>query len=322
LNHRYGQRKANGLKFRSRYSMIGIDLGSYQLKLVQLVQNRGNISLYQRISQPTPRGLIDKGKIKDINAMADLLRQLRGKQGWRTNKVNLCLSPQCFYFSRLTLPPMKASDLKNAMRLEVEKRFSLLPENAVYSFTAARLNLYDKEYEHEYLLVAAAKETANAYTEAAHKAGFKPLALEISPFSLLRVAHFSGASDDDNKGTTLILDLGHHDSTLLLLHNGEFCFYRNLRIGINNFIQSEKENGRYTLFPPDNKGFLNAAGLLTTRLNQSVDYWLEQSEITIEYPRTLQLCGGGVFLKGLPSFLGNRLKLKPKLYTPFAFRCP
>jgi len=284
--------------------------------MVQLCQDRGRIIILKKASFTIPEGLIEKGRITDTPALTAILRQLRKEHNWKKDYVNLCLGPQAFHLARLNLPPMRAKDLNSAMRWEMEKRFPLTAENAVFSFCPATGSSDNRSKDREYLLVAADKNIASEYTITTQNAGFKPVSLEISPFSLLRIPAFLYLDKDiQPKEHALILDIGYLNTTALITGEGKFCFYRNLRIGAKHFLQQDKNKRDTIYYKPDSEAFLNTARLLTARLNQSVDYWLEQADQTGNYPSSLLLSGGGIFIPGLPAFISKTLNIKPSLYS-------
>ena len=58
---------------KGRYSSIGLDLGSSQIKLMQLRQERGEIFLHQYGIYDLPEEAVTAGRITDAAILADRL---------------------------------------------------------------------------------------------------------------------------------------------------------------------------------------------------------------------------------------------------------
>jgi type IV pilus assembly protein PilM len=309
-------RKITSFKYQGKYSPIGLDPGSHQLKLAQLAVENDQLYCHQRIACPTPKSIFEKGMLKNPKSLAAVLRQLRNNINWNSNTVNLCLGPSSFNLTRVKLPAMNKRDLARTMSLEVEMRFSMNPRNTVFSYCSLS-NPADKgqpERFREYILVAADRDLITAYVDAVKLAGFKPGIIEVSPLSLLRLpGRFFTGSDAIMSGCTLLIDIGHCDSSFIIFNSNSFCFYRNLRSGASGISGRVNRSARASLN--------DFAADLLAGVEQSLEYWLEQSENNRLYPETLYLSGGGIYIPGLASALGKRLGLKPRLFKPVASLC-
>ncbi len=303
-------------KYRGRYSPIGFDPGNFQLKLVQLAVEKNRLCCHRRISCPTPPGLFNQGKLNNPEKLSTILRQLRNETNWRNNTINLCLGPQSFNLARVKLPIMNKRDLARTMSLEVETRFSMIPRDTVFSycplFEEANINKTNKLKE--YILVAADKSVSASFVNAVKLAGFKIGIIEVSPLSLLRFPEKPGVGNSpDASSCSLLIDIGHSDSSFIIYNSNSFSYYRNLRSGVSGFGKT------------GNRSVRTNSNILDTRflagVEQSLEYWLEQSENDRLYPEKLYLCGGGIYTPGLAAAIGERLGLRPRLYNPVAALC-
>lgn len=313
--------------FRSRYSPIGIDFGSAQIKIIQLCHHRGRIALYRKAIVPTPAGSVKDGRINKPEPLIDVLKKVRQSAGFNKNKANLALCSQSFFLRRVTLPPMKNAEIKKAMRWEVEKYFPLSSSEAVFDYCLIVKSAEMNNSSSDYLLAAAAKETADIYTTVAQKAGFYPASLEIEPLARFRALCLSGQADRDRANTCqALLNIGHGSTSLLIACGGSFQFYRNIKFGIDNLCRHVAESkslncheayqlifSRGTLVE---RGLQEAAEELALEIGQSLSYWYEQSARTEPQMDEVKICGGGAAVPGLAAYIAGRLQLKARLFSP------
>lgn len=281
----------------------------------------------------TPVGAIEEGKIVKPDQLIEQLKLLKQNIRWHKNKVNLCLGSQAFFMRRVQLPPMTEAEIQKALRWEVEKHFPLTAKEAVFDYCQVDSCRDIKLSAREYLLAAVPKETANAYTAALESAGFKTVSLEIQPLSLLRSLvnrKTAGREHKSKQGTAccVLLEAGFRDSTLLIVRDEEYQLYRSLKIGIDHFCQAALNTNStdylkahrqvYAKGTLDERGLTKTADQLASKILQSLTYWEEQSSLSEPEVQSLEICGGGAFIPGLASHLGQKLSIRPRLYNPLS----
>ncbi len=312
-------------KYKSSTSPIGIDIGSAQVKIVQLQQRAGILSFITCVSSPTPEGTISEGRIKDPEKLSHKLSQLKKKLTLKDNRVNLCLGPEAHYLRIIALPPLSKKDLQKTLPWELEKHFPLKAVNAVYDCCP----LIDKgttgNGSISYILAAAETETANILTGVAVKAGFKPLSLEVTPLSLLRVEvlNQNGNLSKNGRSNIALLDIGYRSSTLLLIGSGELKYSRHLRLGVLDFLKEVSFVNDISLSEAERLIFqsttlavgntIKSAELLLEQINSSIGHYLDQSGSGGAEPSFLAISGGGGTIPGLISYLQSKLSIKVEL---------
>ncbi len=313
-------------RYRGRYSPIGLDLGSAFIKMLQLRRSGGGEAVHCLAAAPAPAGALKNGRISSPGLLAERLKQLRLKHPWHKNRVNICLGLQSFYLRRVKLPAMKEAERARAMRWEVEKHFPVSAEDAVFDYCPLESEV-SGALNGEYLLAAAAKDTADSYTETVASAGFIPAALEIEPISLLRA--LNSAAYKTGRPLSLfrvLLNIGFERSALLVSCGGEYQFHRLLNTGLKHFYRSAAEkhgcsfNRAHRLVfsgkPLAERGLFPAAEQLAGQAAQSISYWFDQAGIPDVELHEFNLCGGGAFIPGLAAFLKNSFPVKPGIYDP------
>ncbi len=312
-------------------SLLALDIGVHSIKLAQL-RRKGSRVILTRFGQiETPKGVLEGGKVKDAEAVAQRVRLLMKRHRIREKKVLLSLSDQVVITRPVKMPKMTAKELKEAMRWEAEKYITLPIEDAVVDYVKLHDITGQEKDEVEVLLVASPREVVNGYIEVMENINLYPVAIDIEAFSLLRVMRYlyGATMSADNEGKIfLVLDLGADSTNLVVIEDGQFAFSRNIAIGGNSFTQAVMESENVDREEAESlkatTRFLSIMGIqalvddLLREIRRSIDYYLlyrgNKSDKNInEFWAT----GGGIRQNGLLSFLGHDLKLEPRIINPF-----
>lgn len=317
---------------RGKYSNLGLDLGSAMIKILQLKRHRGRIAVHQRVALQPSSAYNGQMPGNERKALIEKLTRCRLESGFRGNRVNLCLSGRDCYMKALVMPPMKPKELIKALHLEAEKIFPLKADEAVINYCDNGAANHNGREAREVLLVATTKNKADYYTSLALEAGFDPVSLETEPLSLLRsLYHRSPRSAKVNK-PRLLLEIGSVTSKLLLLERGYYRYHRVLSAGIKSICRpltthparSRLENtintaGRQVTgknVETRKRPVENAAFQLVRSIEETLEYWAVQGDQDRLNLTSMELCGGGVFIPGLASYLQENLNLKIILHDP------
>ncbi len=293
----YQKNSSKPLQVNGNYSPVAIDPGSSLIKAIQLQEVKGQIKISGAATLPAPTDLYNQGLLTEHSKLVAALKEIKSLKKWRGREISLSLNPRSFYLTRISMPPMKKSDLDRAMRWEMEKRFAIPAEQAIFSYCPVNPEKDHYGTESDYLLAAVSAATAKLYSSAAEQAGLKLISLEAAPLALIRMAAFSHTDKTGGNNCSLLIDLGRRSTTLVITYNHCYTYYRSLQ---------------YTVNPADSTSQQN----LYRAIGRSVDYWQEQGERPDRYPTVLRICGGGTAIPGLAGGLARYLKIKPSLLCP------
>ncbi len=312
---------------RGKYSNLGLDLGSAMIKILQLKQHRGRIAIHHRVAFQPSTAYSRQEPGNERKEIIEKLNRCRLESGFRGNRVNLCLSGRDCYMKTLVMPPMKPKELKKALHLEAEKLFPLKAEEAVINYCDNGTANYNGQETRELLLVATTRNKADYYTNLALEAGFDPVSLETEPLSLLRSLYYRSPRSLKINKPRLLLEIGAGASTLILLAGGLYRHHRVLGPGINSIYHPVASRAEGSVIPAgrrvsgENREIRKrpvekAAAQLVRSIEETLEYWAVQGEQDRLKLTSLELCGGGVFIPGLASYLQEKLHLKLCLHDP------
>ncbi len=306
---------------KKRFSLIGLDLGSKLIKVVQFSNRKGIITPYCLKLFPTPSHTLCDGFIVDHEKLSATLNKILNKYPWKGKKVNLTLGAKAFYTKPIYLPPMKQKDTIKALKWQIENHFPLKASEVTFDYHYINTEHENNDGKANILLTATKKETVNSYMNLISKAGFIPAGIEISPLTLLRSALANRElRASKTNSIQVILDIGYSYSTIVLTSHLNYRYSRILKFGIADFCRAashktnlssiESEKFIYSQEDLSVKRIFKKAEVFAYQVRESLVYGLSHTCKPVEKLDTIWLSGGGSYIPNLANHLQNRLALK------------
>lgn len=313
-------------------SCLGLDIGSSQIKAVELERRGRGIRLRRAASTPTPPRSIRRGVVAHGENLAQALRQFQSQHRFAADHVILGFSSQDVAVKLTDLPAMAPKELRQALEFELgdilRLSFNSIDE---ISFSFAEVTRTNERLE--VLVVGCRREIVEAYVQAARPAGLRPHAIDVNAFALPRLCSSSGRA--------CFIDIGAEQTKIYVEADGGYKLYRILAVGGTNLTNGvmdafdlsweAAEDLRFT----HNLDYLlqegtGAESLLRSVVQQFVGGVLQ----TFDYLRAREsravgselaailgdvyLCGGGALQSGLREVLRDEAETDIQLLNPFA----
>jgi type IV pilus assembly protein PilM len=213
--------------FKKDQSVLGIDVGSSAIKIVQIKKKHGKAVLqtYGELALG-PYGGLEIGRAialppdKVITAIKDILRE--AKTTTTACGTSLPLSASLIAF--ITLPPVPDKQIGEVVTIEARKYipvpmnevlldYSVIPreENYVSEDETAKT---EKQQGRDVLVIAIHNDFINEYQSIMSGCGLTPSFYEIEIFSSIR------AVTDRGVGTSMIVDMGARSTKLYIVERG------------------------------------------------------------------------------------------------------
>ncbi|HEY8464568.1 MAG TPA: type IV pilus assembly protein PilM [Bacillota bacterium] len=307
---------------------LGLDIGTSSIKLLEL--EGGNPFRINRFGiVPLPEGALAGGVIKNSAAVTEAIQEAYRSQHLKNKRVQVAIAGQAVVVRNIKLPLIEDdAEVANAIYWEAE-RYIPFPVNEV-SLDHIVISRDQQQQEMEVMLVCAHNDIINSHLEVLHRAGLQPVAIDIQPFALMRALGLEKALNNQN---IAVMDIGAGTSDLSIFKNGISKFTRILPLGGirytenimkvmgNSFGEAEQlklelgdATADLTMLAPDspeykvNYSIQNTLRELVLELRRSLDYYYLQQRG--EEIGKLIVCGGGVKMKNLTTYLQQELDLK------------
>ncbi len=135
-------------------SRIGLDIGSTAVRAVELTGG-DKPTVIHAAQVPLPAGAVENGEVRETEAVAEALRELWQRGGFKQKRVWLGVGNQRVVVREIALPYMAEKDLRASLGLQVQEFIPMPVDDAVLDFDPIEEFEQDDRKMLRMLLVAA-----------------------------------------------------------------------------------------------------------------------------------------------------------------------
>lgn len=311
--------------------LIGLDIGSSSVKLVELVDaGKGMLRLERYAIEPLPRGAVVDGNIDKIDVVAEAVRRAWRKSGAKIKNVAMALPASAVITKRIALPAnLREEELEMQVESEANQYipFALDEVSLDFQVLGAIPNSPD---DVEVLIAASRKEKVEDRVAVAQAAGLKPVIVDVESYAA-RAAIERLIEQLPNGGDGLVIAvfyIGANSTSVTVMHDGEAIYEREQPFGGQ---QLTNDIARTYGIPAEEAETKKRAGELpadfeTTVLKPFIDTAVIEVTRALQFfftstPYTrvdqIMLAGGSAVLPGLPEALMERTQVPTSVVSPF-----
>lgn len=214
--------------------MLGIDVSSTTVKLVELGQSRdGGMVLEHCGMEPLERGWITEGHVEKFDEVAEAIRRLVRRTGTKTRDVALALPGSAVITKKVVLPS-GLGEREMDVQVEAEATqyipFPLAEVSLDYCVIGPSASSADYV---DVLLAASRKEKVSDLQGLAEAAGLNPVVVDIESYAS-RMAASRVIETLPNKGRNLLIalfEIGSQNTSLQVIRNEDVIYERDQVFG-------------------------------------------------------------------------------------------
>lgn len=310
-------------------SILGLDIGSHSIKLIEIGQSGNNKTLLAAGSIPTPPKALQSSLEGDHQAVAQAIRQLMKETGAKANSVAIAL-PESQVFTRvIEMPALSSHELASAITWEAEQYIPLPLDQVNLDYSLLRDAKQTGTDKMDVLLVACPKNLLEKYLSIIEMAELIPVAAETEIIATARALVRSVANI---KNGVLLVSLGAQTTDLAILRGGVLAFTRSISAGGEalsralvsgldfNTNQAEEFKRTYGLEQDKLQGKIVAAvkpimDTIVGEMKRALAFYGEKHKD--ERVETVILSGGTAKLPGMVIYIAQSLGLEAQLANPW-----
>jgi type IV pilus assembly protein PilM len=209
----------------AKNGIVGLKIGASQVAAAR-VSNNGSPQLLQFARAPLDEGVVVGGELRDIEALAETLKELFAKnklpkKGVRLGIANNRIGVRTFEIGGIDDP----KQLANAIRFRAQETLPIPLEEAVLDWQVLS-DSTDEETgvtTRRVLLVVAYRELVDRYVLACTKAGIKLAGIDLEAFAMLRALATPLAPDAPASTAAQVLVNVGHDRSTFAVSDGVSC---------------------------------------------------------------------------------------------------
>jgi type IV pilus assembly protein PilM len=300
--------------FGKKKSVVGLDIGSSQIKVVELTgYPKTTTILTVGIAPLLPDAIVD-GEVMDREVVIDTIKTLFEKYSIQARDVVTSLSGRGVIVKKIKMDKMKKSEVTEQIRWEAEQYVPFDIDNVSLAFEIVNPDTGGGQME--VLLVAAKSEVVNSYVSLVKEIGLNPVVLDISPFAVQNVYEYNYPVLPDK--LVALVNIGAEITNISFIINNVNHFTRDIfsatnscsqkiqrEMGLNRaqaeqLIRGEAVEG---VTPEDvDKYFQEFAEEVAVGIDKVIPFLPGEKE---KIDRIV-LSGGGALIRGLVDYLKTR----------------
>lgn len=321
------------LPFSGTKPMIGLDIGSSAIKVVQLKELKDGYHLEKfGIKNLDPEMIVD-GTVMDAGRVVEALKELLAEQKIKVKDAAISISGHSVIVKKINLPVMSEEELEESIKWEAEQYIPFDMNDVNIDFhilgTGGDLEGQEGQEQMSVLLIAAKKDKLSEYTSLVTEAGLTPQIVDVDAFT---IENMYGINYDTNEGEVVALvNIGASVMNINILRSSISSFTRDISIGGNRYAEamqrelnlsyedSEKakvEENPEGVDPEALNSVINTVNTeVAGEISRSIDYFRTTS--AQENIDSVILCGGAARSRGLIQLLTERLGVEVELANAF-----
>lgn len=314
--------------FGRKKGVIGLDIGSSSIKLVELGESKNGYKLQNLGIAPLPPEAIVDGALMDSVTIIDAIRELIANTKAKTKDVITSVSGHSVIVKKITLPLMSDSELEESIQWEAERYIPFDINEVNIDFQIFGSSSENPEVM-DVVLVAAKKDIINDYVSVIIESGLNPVIIDVDAFAIENMLSVNYEMEKDE--TVAMANVGASITNINILKNNMTAFTRDIFKG-GNQITEEIQRQLHIDYEEAEKikvgskidatsqsiiqeVLKSASESLAIEIGNSMEFF--QSTTTYEKISKLYLSGGGSKIKDFDIVLQQHIGIPVEIVNPF-----
>jgi type IV pilus assembly protein PilM len=306
--------------------VVGIDIGSSSLKLVQIRAAKNGYQLLNLGILPLPQDAIVDNTLMDSTSIVEALKNLCSSLGITATDVACSISGNSVIIRKISLPVMPTEELDEQIHWEAEQYIPFDINDVNIDFQILSPDEHDPT-RMSVLLVASKKDIINDYQAVFTEAGLKLVVVDVDSFAIQNT--FEMNYDIGPEEVSALVNIGASIMNLNIVKGGVSLFTRDVQMGGNLYSEEiQKQFGlnseeavrmKLTASTSDNPRLLDIINrvndTLSLEMRRSLDFYNStagEGKISKVY-----LSGGVAKTHDLLTAVQNKLNLPVEMLNPF-----
>ncbi len=307
---------------------LGLDIGSYAVKVCELVRDRNGLRLLGLGSVRLPEGAVEDGVLQDPETVGSAVTTLLKNLKTKNKKVAISIFGYSVIVKKINLPAMDDEAMEEHIHAEAEQYIPFDIDDVFVDFQNLHTNSGDTERT-EVMLVAAKKDVVNGYLEMLADIGLTVSVVDVDVFALENAF----AENFGIEGNLALVDIGASKMSINLIVDGASVLARDVALGGSqltariegrlNISADEAEAVKIGAKPvPENQRkeaeavFAEFCEQWAGELQKAFETFTANHEDKVI--DQIVLSGGGARIQGFDRLLADTIGVPCKRFDPFA----
>jgi type IV pilus assembly protein PilM len=315
--------------------LVGLDIGSYSIKVVELKsKKKGDSQTYEVLKigyEPLPHDAIVEGTIIDSAAVVETIRLVLDENKISNKEVCISISGNSVIIKKISLPVMEKQELAESIIWEAKHNIPYPYEETNVDYAILRSSRGAEEKNLDILLVAAKKDKIANYSNVINQARKNLQAIEVDTFALQNVLEIN-YPEFFNEKTLALINIGANVTNVVIVERGTPQLFRDLSLGGYFFTENIRKELNISFEEAEKllkgiPGKTVTAEQFSSVLNMNVRDLLDEIEKTFSFYEATEkrerkieqivLSGGLANVPNMVNAFEHKFRIKTEILNPF-----
>ncbi|NTV46133.1 MAG: type IV pilus assembly protein PilM [Chlorobiales bacterium] len=313
--------------FKKKKEVVGIDIGSSSVKVVQLKDNKGIFQLLNVGISPLPPEAIVDNTLMDSSSIATVIKNLVASLGIKIKDVVCSISGNSVIIRKIVLPAMPQEELEDQISWEAEQYIPFEINDVYLDFQILSPDSQDPS-KMNVLLVASKKDIINDYVSVFSEAGMQLSVVDVDSFAVQNA--FESNHDFSSEDILALVNIGANVMNINVIKDGITLFTRDVQMGGNLYTEEiqkqiglsseDAESGKLLAYESNNEMIRNVIlkvnETITQEIRRSLDFY--NSTASDDRISNVFISGGCSKVYHLVDTIAEKIGLPVEKLNPFA----
>jgi len=323
---------------RKKPSLLGIDISSTSVKIVELSQTDAGYRVESLAVEPLPANAVSEKNIQDVEAVGDTLSKALKKSGTKCKLAALAVPGSSVITKVITMPTsLSDSEMETQIELEADQYIPYPLEEINLDFQVLGETKANPETV-DVLLAASRSENVEMRTAIAEIAGLTTKIIDVEAYTIEKATSLLSSSaqalgespeEEDSPFVVAVLDVGATMTSLNVIENNELIYTREQAFGGKQL--TEEIMRRYGLAYEEAGRLKKVGGLPDNYIPEVLEPFKENMAQQVsrflqffytagqhESVDMIALAGGCASIPGIDELISTQLGVETIIANPFA----
>lgn len=319
---------------RRKSPLLGIDIGSTGIKLIELAQTSGRSDFLYRLEsyaiEPLPANAVLEKKIAEVEMVGEAIQKAVAKSGTKAKNAAVAVSGSAVITKVISLPAGQSdAEIEAQIQLEADQYIPYDLEEVNLDFDVIGPSESNAD-QIDVLLAASKSENIDERVSALEIAGLTATIVDVEAYAMENACALllDEEGEDNAEQTVAVVDIGLAATTLQVLHDGHTVYLREQNFGSQQLL--EEVQRRYALPRKQAIDQIIDGGLpekypievlspykeaLAQQINRALQFFYSSS--SFNRVDKIILVGGAASIRSIDELIEERLGIPTIIANPF-----
>ncbi|HEY8520226.1 MAG TPA: pilus assembly protein PilM [Gammaproteobacteria bacterium] len=315
---------------RRRGSLIGLDITTSSVKLIELAESGRGYRVEAYAAEPTPPNAVNDKTIVDAEAVGEAIRRAVKRSGTKSRECAIAISGDAAITKVIQMPKnLSENELEGQVELQADQYIPFPMEEVSFDFEVLGESERDPDMI-DVLLVATRTENVEQRQAAVEAAGLMARVVDVEAFAVENACQLLTHQMPDGGADKYIavVDFGASTTTFSVLKNLKIIYTRDFAFGGQQL--TEEIMRTYGLSMEDAGRAKKEGGLPSNYHSEVLDAFIDDMSQQVsrslqfflasgsgrEQPDQILVCGGCANIPGVADVIGSRVGIPTEIGDP------